>query len=150
MVARHFGMGASKTTQLEDQMFRTAESLGVNRMTMEGMEAVLGEYGVDDRISYTASWADIKAHLDSGKPCIVHGYFPTARKVYEHIVCITGYETDNTGKIIRWRINDPFGEYFASGYRNDLTGESVWFSAELFRLVFSHDGDIWLHCPSRR
>jgi hypothetical protein len=146
MVAAFYNVVGNGQGQLEDQMYRYAADYGHNKHAMEGMAATLAAYGVRDPITYRGTWAQLIAHLDAGRPAIVHGYFDTVEKRYEHIVCVVGYERDLTGRLT-FLIHDPYGEFFKSGYRTDLSGEYNRYSAELFRQCFGADGDIWLHRP---
>jgi hypothetical protein len=76
--------------------------------------------------------AELRAHLDAGRPVVVHGYWTSAG----HIVVIVGYtDTD-------WIVNDPAGDWYtcygcgpADHVEYPLGG--AW-DAEL-----SVDGDIW-------
>jgi hypothetical protein len=89
-------------------------------------EGLYADYGTN------GTRADIRAHLDAGRPVVVHGYWTSAG----HIVVIVGYtDTD-------WIVNDPAGDWYtcygcgpADHVEYPLGG--TW-DAEL-----SADGDIW-------
>jgi len=65
----------------------------------------------------------VKYYLDRGIPVIFQGQFTGGRG---HMILLVGY--DDTG----WIVNDPFGEWFSSGYKNTSTaGDGVHYSYDL-------------------
>jgi uncharacterized protein YvpB len=86
------------------------------------------------------SFKDIQTSIDAGNPVIIHGYFTKAG----HIIVICGY--DDKGFIV----NDPYGEYFSSGYDNRLSGEKLHYSYGLIARTCSPESasnprNIWYH-----
>jgi len=71
---------------------------------------------------------------------IVHGYFTS----FGYIVVIRGY--DDTGFLV----NDPYGEWFSTGYDNSRSGERLHYSHDLIARTCSQESrgnpaHIWLH-----
>ncbi|BAY59363.1 hypothetical protein NIES2135_62400 (plasmid) [Leptolyngbya boryana NIES-2135] len=127
--------------QLEDELYQYMEDHNLSRH--EPLDLIkLGEaYRL--KVDYTSrgSLYDIRKAIAEGKPCIVHGYFTS----FGHIIVIRGY--DETG----FWVNDPYGEWTESGYRNDLSGENLHYSNELIQSKCSPEGEdfIWLHRISK-
>ncbi len=65
----------------------------------------LRESGIDARMKNKASIADIAKRIDDGKPVIV---LVDSGSGIPHWVCITGYDTDENGKIISLRMRDSY------------------------------------------
>jgi uncharacterized protein YvpB len=88
-----------------------------------------------------ATLQEVKTWLANGNPVVVHGYFTS----FGHIIAIKGYDD----VLQSFVVNDPYGEYFDSGYRTDLTGESLNYSYDLIRRTCMDDGDFWVHFLSK-
>jgi uncharacterized protein YvpB len=95
------------------------------------------DYGLDVDLTLRGSLVDIRRSIAQGRPCIVHGYFTD----FGHIIVVRGY--DERG----FYVNDPFGEWFDSGYRNDLPGGNLHYSNRLIQSKCSPEGSnyVWLH-----
>jgi len=128
--------GCPPGMQLEDFLQNVLESHGKSRHSPYDLEWLLKHFGVPDTFSPVAKWGDAKGWLEGGNPLIVHGYFTQSG----HIIVIRGYN-DNGDCIV----NDPYGEWFSSGYRTDLSGENLVYSDELMKRCCGPDGDLWLH-----
>jgi len=46
-------------------------------------------------------------------------------------------------------VHDPYGEWFSSGYRTDLSGSYLNYSYLLIRRVCIPDGSFWVHFISK-
>lgn len=96
------------------------------------LAALYESEGLYADFSYGGSRADIRGHLDAGRPVVVHGYWTGAG----HITVIVGYsDTD-------WIVNDPAGDWYdcygcgeADHVRYPMGG--AWDDE------MSVDGDVW-------
>ena len=96
--------------------------------------AILKEYGVNSTFSTETSFAAIKAHLATGNPVIYSGRFTSSG----HIIVLVGF--DDKGFIV----NDPWGEWFSTGYQKK-PGQNLHYSyAMMKRLAYGDDGG-WAH-----
>ncbi|HAT12513.1 MAG TPA: hypothetical protein DCS91_01905 [Microcoleaceae bacterium UBA11344] len=78
------------------------------------------------------------AHLSADNPCIIHGYFTAAG----HIIVLIGF--DNEGFFVQ----DPYGEWFESGYDTEATGKALHYSYELIIRKCAYDDEFWVHYVS--
>lgn len=123
--------------QLEDILTKelTAEKGAGAIYYHANIVAVLDEYGVISRFSTGTPWGVIKEHLDGGNPVIYSGKFTKSG----HIIVLRGY--DDKG----FFVNDPWGEWFASGYQNK-SGENLHYSfAMMERLSYGGAAGGWAH-----
>lgn len=145
MVLRFFGIKGNGEGQLEDQLFHRIGALGLDRHSPEDLAYLInldyGKYGIRDKFKYDATHKDLKAHLASGNPAIVHGFFTTSG----HIIVVRGYDDKAYGGKGGYIVNDPYGEYFGSGYDTERTGEKLIYSYSLMRDLAGRDGDFWVH-----
>ena len=75
-----------------------------------------------------------------GRPVIIHGYFTASG----HIIVIRGY--DASGFIV----NDPYGEFFQSGYDNRRSGAGLHYSYGLIARTCYPESqqdpqNLWIH-----
>lgn len=115
MVLKYYEIPRRKPeiAQFEDELLSFLEERGWSRYEHNKLAAMLEDYGIDDRFTTTASWKEVKQHLDQGNPVICAGQFTGSG----HIIVISGY--DETGFIVQ----DPNGEWFASGYVENSDAE---------------------------
>ena len=132
---------ARRNKQLEDQLFELVESKGWDRHVHDDLRKVFLSYGIYDVFKMDATWNEVKAHLANGNPVIYSGKLTGTG----HIIVLRGY--NETG----FFVNDPYGEYFDSGYRRDLTGENLLYSYNLVKSK-SYAGldNTWAHFPEKR
>lgn len=96
--------------------------------------------------TYKGSIAQIKRHIDAGRPVVIHGYFTGSG----HIMTVIGY--NDTGLVV----NDPSGKWagcFKCGYagRTSTNGKGITYSySSLLGNVIGRDGDIWLSVGSKQ
>jgi hypothetical protein len=126
--------------QFEDELYEYAELNGYNRHLGEDLALIANDYGVVDRFTRTATMERLKAHLASGKPAIVHGYFTT----FGHIIVIAGY--DEKGLIV----HDPYGEWHGWGYdRNNAAnftkGKFLHYSYGMIEATCMTGDEFWVH-----
>ncbi len=112
--------------------------------TPEGLAAIYKHYLGFGKSTRTGTVAQIKKHLDAGRPVVTHGYFTSAG----HVVLVRGY--DSTG----FYFNDPSGKWagcYKCGYsgRTSTNGIGVRYSYASLKDVISYDGDIWLSVGSK-
>jgi hypothetical protein len=129
----------SQGIQLEDELNQYCYSNGLDRHVPTDLKKLLEAYGCKDDFQFDAKWASAKTHLAGGNPLIVHGYFTRSG----HIIAIIGY--NEKGFVVQ----DPFGEYFASGYDTSRSGAKLTYSYEMMRQTCGTDGDLWLHFVSK-
>lgn len=132
--------------QFEDQLYQKCEDNHWDRHSPGDLKQLAESFdSVEDDLTTTGTLDDIRAAIDAGKPCVVHGYFTRSG----HIVVIRGY--DDQGFIA----NDPYGEWFSWGYDIRASGDGIHYSNELIASVCSPESvkspkHIWLHRISRR
>lgn len=102
-----------------------------------GLAAIDEAEGLEAEWTTTGTRAEIRAHLDAGRPVVAHGWWTSAG----HVVVIIGYsDTD-------WIVNDPAGDWYTcygcgggEAVRYPLGGS--WDEA------MSTDGDLWYSTAS--
>lgn len=138
MVMAYFQIqGRTNVGQLEDELYRYMERNGLSRWEPLDLAKMGRAYGLKVDFTTRARLSDIRKAIAEGRPCIIHGYFTS----FGHIIVVRGYDPNG------FFVNDPYGEWFASGYRNDLSGQNLHYSNQLIQSKCSPEGDnfIWLH-----
>jgi GH24 family phage-related lysozyme (muramidase) len=141
MCLYYLGMPRREGTQLEDELYVKLEDMGRSRHNPYDLKYLIETYpGYKDIFRENGSFADIRGAIDAGHPVIVHGYFTS----FGHIIVIRGY--DDTGFLV----NDPYGEWFSSGYDNSRSGERLHYSHDLIARTCSPESrsnpaNIWIH-----
>lgn len=125
--------------QLEDELYRYMRDNSLSRHSPHDLAIVVRKYGCVNRFTFDATIDQVKSAIDSGNPCILHGYFTR----FGHIVVAVGY---NSAGLL---IHDPYGEYFEDGYRTDISGAWQRYSYDLIRRVCIPDGQFWVHFVSK-
>lgn len=124
--------------QLEDELFDLVEKKGWDRHIHEHLSRLFTIYGVESSFDTETPWQLVKAHLAEGYPAIMSGQFTRSG----HIIVLRGY--DATG----FFVNDPYGEYFRTRYRTDLTGKNLHYSNQLLSSVsYGGSKSLWAHLP---
>lgn len=137
----YLGMPYESGPQLEDQLYQAMEKLGWDRHDPNDLKALVESFpGYKDIFRTNGRFKDIQTAIDMGRPVIIHGYFTASG----HIIVIRGY--DDTGFIV----NDPYGEYFQSGYDNSRTGKGLHYSYGLIARCCSPESqadpaNLWIH-----
>lgn len=126
--------------QLEDELNQYCLDHGLSRHSPTDLKKVLEAYGYKDKFQFDAKWQDAKTHLAAGNPLIAHGYFTKSG----HIVTVIGYNTKG------FVVNDPYGEWFSSGYDNSRSGAGLTYSYGMMERLCGSDGDLWLHFVERK
>ncbi len=121
--------------QLEDELYRYMERNGLNRHSPEDLATVVRDYGLKDDYRHDGTTEQAQAHLASGNPCVIHGYFTDSG----HIVTLVGFDDDG------FLVHDPYGEYFRRGYDNSVSGCNLHYSYGMIRRLCMDDGYLWLH-----
>lgn len=124
--------------QFEDELYKVCLDRGLDRHKPEHLAQLIRIYGCEDKFTTQATIQQVKDWIDSGNPCITHGWFTESG----HIIVIIGY--DDYGLIV----HDPYGEWFHDGYRTDLSGEELHYSYGLIKRTCHSDGQFWVHFVS--
>jgi uncharacterized protein YvpB len=120
--------------QYEDELYRYMLDNGLSRHSPWHLSYVMQDYGAKAIFKTNATMDEAKQWLAGGNPAIVHGYFTW----FGHIIVLVGY--NDRGFIV----HDPYGEWFSSGYRRDLSGAFLY-SYGLIRRTCIPDGQFWCH-----
>lgn len=122
--------------QYEDDVKARFDRLGIDHGSPSGIKQLLEGLGLRDDLTMNGTVSDITQALDSGKICILHGFWT----IPGHILVIRGYSDDGY-----FYVNDPYGDWFYEGYRRnassfeDNKGENVRYS----RRLISSAGNAW-------
>ncbi len=127
----------TSAAQFEDELYRYMDANGLSRHDPGDLAQMAKAYGVKDDLTLRGSLADIRKAIAEGRPCIVHGHFTS----FGHIVVIRGYNQSG------FYVNDPYGEWTASGYLNNRSGQNLFYSNSLIQSKCTPEGSnyIWLH-----
>lgn len=133
----------NENQQLEDELFNFLIYNGYSRHypydLARGSNEFRKKYFPENNtfivLKTNAKWQDIRNHIKSDKPCVIHGWFTSSG----HIVEIVGIVDDG------WIINDPYGEYGTYGYDTSKSGEQLEYSHVLMDKFCGPDGTIWCH-----
>ncbi len=131
----------TSAAQFEDELYRYMDSHGLSRHDPGDLAQMAKAYGIQDDLTLRGSLPDIRKAIAEGRPCIVHGYFTG----FGHIVVIRGYNQSG------FYVNDPYGEWTASGYLNDRSGQNLFYSNSLIQSKCTPEGSnyVWLHRLSK-
>lgn len=128
-------------TQLEDELYQKLEDLGKSRHDPYDLQFLINSHpGYKDVFRIDGGFRDIQTSIDAGHPVIVHGYFTS----FGHIIVIRGY--DEKGFLV----NDPYGEWFSTGYDHSRSGQGLHYSYGLIARTCSPESqanprNIWYH-----
>lgn len=140
MCLAFYGIKAKEKPQLEDELFLKVQNNGWERHTHDDLAKLFRLYGIEDRFTTEAPWNNVKSHLDGGNPVIISGQFTQSG----HIIVLRGY--DEKG----FFVNDPWGEWFADGYKNQ-SGENLHYSYNLCnRVSYGGSKTTWAHFPQQK
>ncbi|MEG4058544.1 MULTISPECIES: C39 family peptidase [unclassified Microcoleus] len=136
------GLGVKRknpSLQLEDELTAHMRDTGLSRHSPQDLARVVRQYGLKDTFKDNATIEEVKKHLLTFNGVVIHGYFTDSG----HIVVGTGFNRRG------FYIHDPWGEYFDSGYRNDLPGAHLLYSYDLIRRTCMTDNQFWVHFISK-
>jgi hypothetical protein len=124
-------------TQFEDELYQFLEDKNLSRWDPYDLSQMGNTYGLNVNFTTRASLQDIRKAIAEGYACIIHGYFTS----FGHIMVVRGYDQNG------FFVNDPYGEWFESGYNNDASGENLHYSNDLIKSKCSPEGEnyLWLH-----
>ncbi len=133
MVLRYYG----ETDVTPDRLYRWMVTRSLSRHSGYDLAYTFNQFAkkATDNFSTTSDLESIRVDIDNGNPSIIHGYFT----IFGHIVVVTGYDAEG------FFVNDPYGEWFRTGYRNDLTGKGLHYSNDLIVKPCYYDGSLWHH-----
>jgi hypothetical protein len=131
----------TSAAQYEDELYRYMDGNGLSRHEPDDLARMARAYGIENNLTLRGSLADIRKAIAEGRPCIIHGYFTS----FGHIVVVRGYNQSG------FYVNDPYGEWTASGYLTDRSGQNLFYSNSLIQSKCSPEGSnyIWLHRLSK-
>lgn len=135
MCLEYLGHRQISNLQLEDELYKYMTDFALNRHSPYDLARVVRDYGYSDNFKSDATMDECKLWLKSGMPVVMHGYFTN----FGHIITGVGY--DNKG----FWVHDPYGEWFNTGYRTDLSGENLHYSYQLIKEKCIPDGSFWVH-----
>jgi uncharacterized protein YvpB len=139
MCLAYLGVKPEGVDQLEDELFQYIENKGLSRHSPEDLATVVRDYGKKDDLTIWGTFDRCRNHIAAGNPCVIHGYFTSVG----HIIVLVGY--DDKGFIV----HDPYGEWFSTGYRTDLSGKFLHYSYNLIQKTCIPDGQFWVHYISK-
>ena len=125
--------------QFEDELYEYALNRGYSRHNPYDLARIVRDYGCQDYFTEYAIIEDVLDWVSAGNPAVIHGYFTS----FGHILVVVGY--DEYGLIV----HDPYGEWFSTGYRTDLSGAYLHYSYGLIRRLCIPDGNFWVHFISK-
>jgi GH24 family phage-related lysozyme (muramidase) len=141
MCMYYLGYPRPQGSQLEDELYQKLDDMGKSRHDPYDLQYLIGTYpGFKDIFRPNGGFRDIQTSIDAGNPVIVHGYFTKSG----HIIVIRGY--DDKGFLV----NDPYGEWFSSGYDNTKPGKRLHYSYNLIARTCSPESEsnpknFWFH-----
>jgi GH24 family phage-related lysozyme (muramidase) len=139
MCLEFYGIKPTMKRQMEDELFLKVKERGWDRYVHNDLDKLFDIYGIQNKFKVDATWEEIKAHLASGNPVIISGEFTPSG----HIIVLRGY--DEKG----FFVNDPWGEWFASGYQNK-SGANLHYSYSLCnRVSYGGSKTCWAHFPQK-
>jgi uncharacterized protein YvpB len=142
MCLKYFGIPQrTNARQFEDELYRYALDNNLSRHSPYDLAKIVRDYGAQDEFRTNASFDEVKDWLADLKPVIVHGYFTS----YGHIVVLVGYDEERE----QFFVHDPYGEWFSTGYRTDLSGKYQRYSYRMIRETCKPDGSFWVHFVSK-
>jgi Peptidase_C39 like family len=127
--------------QLEDELYSYMLNNGLSRWDPYDLATMGRDYGLAVDIDSRATLSELRKAIAEGYGCIIHGYFTS----FGHIIVVKGYDQNG------FYVNDPYGEWYESGYRNDRSGENLYYSNQLIQAKCSPEGKdyLWLHKITR-
>jgi hypothetical protein len=126
--AGFYGIRAQGSGQLEDEFTAWIQERGLDPGAPDTLVQLAAAHGMRSRFTPSADFDEIRAHLDSGNPVVVHGYFTGPG----HIVTVVGYNQNG------FIVNDPWGDW-KSGY-GDTNGENVVYPYDDMQAVLQPEG----------
>ena len=144
MCLMYYGVKVTgRFNRVSDNLLDYCDQHGLDRHELAVIDQVAEHFGVNDHSTYDGKWPDIKKHLKTNNPVIVHGYFTPGG----HILVLCGVDEDKG----RWKVNDPAGDWTApQKYRDpSRTGYGVWYPSAAFKQAAAPDGKVWCHFLSK-
>lgn len=132
MALQFYGIDA-----VPDDLYTEMLNSGLIRHSPQDLAIVANKRdGVKDEFSPGASIDDVRSHLDTENPGVIHGYFTNSG----HIVCVVGY--NEKGLVV----HDPYGKWLGgTDYDTSVSGEYLTYSYESIEASCLPDGTCWLH-----
>lgn len=123
--------------QLEDYLTQYCLTNGLSRHSPGDLEVLAQRHEYRPKFSSRATWEQVKAHINSGKPCVTHGWFTS----FGHVITIIGYNSKG------WIVHDPWGEWYREGYDTGVSGKGLVYSYGMMSDLCGPDanGELWIH-----
>ena len=125
--------------EFEDEVYEYALKKGYSRHNPYNLAQIVRDYGCKDTFKTNATIAEVKDWLLTENPVVIHSYFTS----FGHLIVGVGF--DDEGLFI----HDPYGEWFSTGYRTDLSGAYLHYSEQFIRNVCMPDESFWVHFISK-
>ena len=125
--------------EFEDEVYEYALKKGYSRHNPYHLAQIVRDYGCRDTFKTNATIEEVQDWLLAENPVVIHSYFTS----FGHLIVGVGF--DNEGLFI----HDPYGEWFSTGYRTDLSGAYLHYSYGLIRNICMPDGYFWVHFISK-
>lgn len=126
---------------MEDEVYQHLRINKLDHWNPRDLAKMASNYGLKDDFTMRGGLSDIRQAVLQGHPCILHEH----STCFGNTVVIRG--CDQNG----FFVNDPYGRWTSSGYRDDLSGENVYYSNEFIQSKYSsaEDDFLWLHRLSK-
>lgn len=128
-------VGDGSGRQLEDQLFLEALRRGLDYREADTLRILARWKGCKDTFKTRATWSEIRAHIQAGKPVIVHTWLTRSG----HIIPLCGLNDRAYSGKGAYIANDPAGEWANGGYGSNPNGKHVLYSYALMDAVCRAD-----------
>ncbi len=125
--------------EIEDEVYEYALKKGYSRHNPYHLAKIIRNYGCQDSFKTNASFAEVKDWLLTENPVVIHSYFTA----FGHLIVGVGFDEEGLF------VHDPYGEWFSTGYRTDLSGAYLHYSEQLIRNICMPDDAFWVHFISK-
>lgn len=139
MALAFYGVKPIGSDTLEDELYLYLQDNGLDRFSWDDIAYLIRKYGCVPTANMGATFADIRAALDSGAPVIFGTYFTHAG----HIVLIKGYDADGFICHDPWGVALGGGQYDLTRPGSDVHYSYSFVSANASDVGGSNPSDLW-------